>query len=189
MVVTAVSPRVSVARALAQAQLVDSDDRWRHTVGVARRAEYLASTVPVDDHEILLIAAWLHDIGYSPTARETGFHPLDGALYLARLGWPKRVCALVARHSGALFVAGAMGLHDAVAVFPGEQSPAADALTYADQTVGPHGDNVSIQRRVADALQRHGPDSAQARVQHARGPYLMAIAHRVEARLTAFAAA
>lgn len=181
--------RVNVARALAQSLLIDQPARWQHTIAVARRCEQLATAVATQDQEIVLIAAWLHDIGYSGTVRDTGFHPLDGARYLARLGWPARVCALVARHSGAVFVADAMGLHDALAVFPDEQSRASDALTYADQTVGPHGELVSIGWRMADMLTRHGPASPQARVHHAREPYLVAVAHRVEARLGGFAAA
>jgi hypothetical protein len=32
-------------------------------------------------------------------------------------------------------------------------------------------------------LRRHGPDSVNARVHHARGPYLLDVAKRVERRL------
>ena len=35
----------------------------------------------------------------------------------------------------------------------------------------------------SDMLARHGADSAQARVHHVRGPYLLAVAERVETRL------
>ena len=59
----------------------------------------------------------------------------------------------------------------------------ADALTYADQTVGPRGTRLDIHSRLADMLDRHGPDSPNARVHHRRGPYLLAVAERVECRM------
>lgn len=55
--------------------------------GGRNRAAELAVTVPADDRSILIAAAWLHDIGYAPGIQETGFHPLDGGLYLRRAGW------------------------------------------------------------------------------------------------------
>lgn len=56
------SVRVHHARDLAQILLDGQTERWRHTIGVARRAEDLAGTVD-DEAEILISAAWLHDIG------------------------------------------------------------------------------------------------------------------------------
>ena len=48
---------------------------------------------------------WLHDVGYSPDVRVTGFHALDGAVYLRDLGLPPEVVSLVAYHTGAEFEA------------------------------------------------------------------------------------
>ncbi|WP_306750850.1 hypothetical protein [Saccharothrix yanglingensis] len=42
---------------------------------------------------------------------------------------------------------------------------------------------MSVQDRFADVLDRHGPDSPNARAHHLRGPYLLAVAERAEARL------
>src|SRR4051794_6919676 len=98
------------ARDLAERVLAGQPERWRHTIGVARRAEDLASAVPGDDLELLVAAAWLHDIGYAESVRDSGFHPLDGARYLAARLWPPRLNALVAHHSGADFQAEARGL-------------------------------------------------------------------------------
>ncbi len=79
------------ARDLAQTLLLDLPQRWRHTIAVARRAEDLAWMVePDDDPDMLLAAAWLHDIGYARAVIDTRFHPLDGAGYLRRHGWPPR---------------------------------------------------------------------------------------------------
>ncbi|MBM7814676.1 HDIG domain-containing metalloprotein [Saccharothrix algeriensis] len=155
-----------------------------HTASVARRAEELSVTVPAAERDVLVRAAWLHDIGYAEALADTGFHPLDGARHLDRLGWPPRISALVAHHSGARLVAGALGLADRVAAHPQETGPVADALTCADQTVDSRGHRVTVQDRLADMLRRHGPDSPNARVHHLRAPLLIAAVERVEHRLS-----
>ncbi|ONI80879.1 2',3'-cyclic-nucleotide 2'-phosphodiesterase [Saccharothrix sp. ALI-22-I] len=173
------------ARRLAEGLLGEMGNRWRHTVGVAARAAELAVTVPAGDRDVLVAAAWLHDIGYAASVADSGFHPLDGARHLDRSGWPRRVSALVAHHSGARLVAGVQGLGEALDAYPQEDGPVADALTYADQTVDSTGRQVTPAQRLADVLRRHGADSANARVHHLRGPRLLAIAARVERRLSA----
>jgi putative nucleotidyltransferase with HDIG domain len=180
---TATSPRIEVARTVAETLLRDLPERWAHSAGVAGKAEQVAVTVDRVDRELLVVAAWLHDIGYSPRLHHTGFHPLDGASYLRRHGWPGRICGLVAHHSGALFVARARHLGAALGRYLCEQSPVSDALTYADQTTGPGGQPMTVEDRMAEMLARRGPDSVQARVHHVRGPHLRAAAARVERRL------
>ncbi|WP_229795539.1 HD domain-containing protein [Saccharothrix coeruleofusca] len=171
---------VAHARALTEELLAGLPDRARHCAGVAARAAELAPAVPRRDRELLIAAAWLHDIGYAEAVVDTGFHPLDGARYLRRHGWPPRLCALVANHSGARLVARVVGVADGLAEFPQEVSPVADALTYADQTVDSRGRRVAIGQRLADMLRRHGPDSPNARVHDRREPLLLAAADRVE---------
>jgi HD domain len=51
--------------------------------------------------DCLVAAAWLHDIGYAPSVRVTGFHPVDGAFFARREGFDELVVSLVAFHSGA----------------------------------------------------------------------------------------
>jgi putative nucleotidyltransferase with HDIG domain len=172
------------ARDLAQRLLVALPERWRHTIGVARRAERLVGVLASrGEAEALLAAAWLHDIGYAAALRDTGFHPLDGARHLRAEGWPPRIAGLVAHHSAAVWVARARGLAAELGEFAGEDSPVSDALTYADQTVGPNGRAMSVEQRLADMLQRHGPDSPNAAVHDQRVPCLLAAVHRVEQRL------
>ncbi|BCY07356.1 HDIG domain-containing metalloprotein [Actinoplanes sp. L3-i22] len=161
-------------------------NRWLHTTGVAERAAGLAGPLGVDG-DLLTAAAWLHDIGYAEATIGTGFHPLDGADHLTRNGWPVRVAGLVAYHSGARFIAAARGLSELLAAYPDERTVLADALTYADQTVGPDGARVDPAGRYAEMLLRHGPCSWNARVDADRGPYLRGIAHRIE-YLLSFAA-
>ena len=176
---------VSDARGLAKRLLRSrTPERWRHTRGVAKRATELAVTVRPKDGPILIAAAWLHDIGYANALHNTGFHPLDGALYLRDRNWPPQICSLVAHHSGARFIPGRRGLTSLMAEFDFETDPLSDALTYADQTVGPGGRRVTITYRIAEAITRHGPDSPNAQARIDRVPYLLAVAERVEQRLT-----
>ncbi|GAA3635020.1 HD domain-containing protein [Microlunatus ginsengisoli] len=169
-----------LARRLLRKQM---PERWAHTKGVAHRAAQVAVTVPVTDRDVLVASAWLHDIGYTRALRRTGFHRLDGAIYLSRQGWPDRITALVAHHSGARFVPVERGFADQMADFDFEDSPVSDALTYADQTVGPHGRTMTVEYRIAEAISRHGPDSPNARARVDRVPYLLAVADRVQQRL------
>jgi putative nucleotidyltransferase with HDIG domain len=176
--------RWSVERAQALAwELLGDGERYRHSERVAERAQELSITVPAADVDLLISAAWLHDIGYAPSVRSTGFHPLDGARELVRRGADTALARLVAHHSGARSVARARGLEKELAEFVPLLGPVADALTAADQTVGPEGAAMSMEERIRDMLDRHGPDSANARAHAVREPQLRATAARVTARL------
>ncbi len=73
----------SWARDVAQGLLAEAlPRRWAHVQGVAKKAEHVAASLALSD-EALVAAAWLHDVGYAPGVTDTGFHPLDGARYLA----------------------------------------------------------------------------------------------------------
>jgi len=163
--------------------LRDVEQRLPHSAGVAARAGQLAGTVAPRQRQLLIAAAWLHDIGYAPSARVTGFHAFDGAVFLATRGWSPRLCGLVAHHSGAGFSAREMGMADELSRFIHEETALSDALTYADQTTGPDGRPVTPAERMEEMLARHGSSSPQARIHHERGPYLLAVASRVEQRL------
>lgn len=71
------------AEARAKALLGAGSGRWQHVAGVASAAAAAAAD-PVADREaqLLIAAAWLHDIGYAVELAETGIHPLDGARHL-----------------------------------------------------------------------------------------------------------
>jgi len=56
--------------------------RWAHVAGVASAASVDGEALRIDEAELLVAAAWLHDIGYSADLLDTGFHPLDGVRYL-----------------------------------------------------------------------------------------------------------
>jgi hypothetical protein len=57
---------------------------------------------------LLIVSAWLHDIGYAPELAEVNFHPLDGARFLCTQRQDERLCGLVAFHSSALAEAAAL---------------------------------------------------------------------------------
>ncbi|MFI9342362.1 HD domain-containing protein [Streptomyces sp. NPDC052773] len=76
------------AAELAESLLPPLGNRWLHTQAVAARAREASAAVSEADRDLLVAAAWLHDIGYAPELRDTGFHPLDGARHLESLGAP-----------------------------------------------------------------------------------------------------
>ena len=103
--------------------------RWLHVQGVAQRAHSISQALNPDDATYLVAAAYLHDIGYAPALKRTGFHPLDGAYYLCSWG-DDRLASLVAYHSEASFEGRLRGLEPALNAFSREDSVVADALTY-----------------------------------------------------------
>jgi len=164
--------------------ILDSDpDRLAHSKAAARRAEVLTLTVAPEYAPLLVAAAWLHDIGYAPRLRDTGYHPIDGARHLQTIGWPPAICNLVAHHSGARFVASILHLDRQLEAYPFSQDAVSDALTVADQTIGPKGQAMTLDERMSDMLKRHGPDSPNALAHPQREPYIRAAAMRVAARL------
>ena len=157
--------------------------RWVHVQAVAARVAAVALVVR-GDHELVVSAAWLHDVGYAPVLAMTGLHPLDGARFLRDLGADSRLCGLVAHHSGAAIEAELRGLADELnAEFPRERSSTADALWYADLTTGPEGEMLTLEERLAEIAERYGPgDVVTEFVKRAR-PELFAAVRRTEVRL------
>jgi hypothetical protein len=100
---------------------------------------------------------------FSGAADLAGFHPLDGARHLRTPGWAPAICNLVARHSGARFVARVLKLDRELDAYPFSQDAVSDALTVADQITGPHGEAMNPDERISDMLRRHGPHSANGR--------------------------
>ena len=85
---------VAEARELARSLLASAlPRRWAHVQGVACRAEHTAGRLGYRDG-VLAAAAWLHDIGYAPAVKDTGFHPLDGARYLRRRAVDEQIVCL-----------------------------------------------------------------------------------------------
>ena len=147
---------------------------------VAEAAQRVAYRLALDA-DVLVSAAWLHDIGYSEEVSDSGFHPLDGARYLRDLEWRSEVVVLVAHHSAALIEAEERGLQgELLAEFPLEPSPSMDALWYCDMTTGPQGESVSVEERLTEIRERYGPRDVVTRFVDRAQPELVRTTRRVE---------
>ncbi|HEX2894593.1 MAG TPA: HD domain-containing protein [Marmoricola sp.] len=142
--------------ALAKALLApDMQERYWHVAAVASRARSVNQCLARED-SALVAAAWLHDIGYAASVRSTGFHPLDGARYLARSGFDPQVVSLVAFHSAAAVEARLRGLHDELAdEFHPPDRRLLDLLTFCDMTTGPQGQSMTVDDRLEEILARY----------------------------------
>ncbi len=164
------------AEGVAQECLRDLPRRLQHVAGVARRAAEVADAV--DDPEMLVAAAWLHDIGYSAKLATTGFHPVDGAEFLRTEGAPHRLCGLVANHSCACVEARRRGV---LLRWEDEQTPLRDALWWADMSTTPTGEPTNVRSRITEVLSRYGPDHVVSASVAESAPQLIAAAERTEA--------
>lgn len=160
--------------------------RWAHVQGVARQARTLRA-IAGQDADLLDAAAILHDVGYAPDLAKTGFHPLDGAVYLTKLGAPARLVNMVAHHSYALLEAQMRGLDGEMEQFTDERGVVRDALWYCDQTTSPSGDVVTPQARIAEIQHRYGCGSVVTRFISEAAPELLAAVQRTEERVAATA--
>jgi hypothetical protein len=157
--------------------------RWSHVQGVGRKAASIADVVG-DDGELLVCAAWLHDIGYAPNIAATGLHPLDGARYIRDIEHAEdRLCRLVAYHSCAHIEAANRGLSDQLAEFTPIDGLVADALTYCDMTTTPDGEPTDVDSRLAEIVDRYSDGDVVAESIKAAGPEIRAAAGRVSALL------
>lgn len=176
---------VKHARHLAHQLLADTlPRRWAHTVGVAAAAERLASVLAPHNADVIVAAAWLHDIGYAPAVATTGFHPLDGATYIARNAPAlTETVSLIAHHSGALFEAHQRGLQLPFR-FPYESDELA-ILNAADLSTGPDGITVEPAARLAEVLVRYPPEHPVHRAIATSSTILVAQAQMMLAALAA----
>jgi hypothetical protein len=156
--------------------------RWWHTVGVADRARAIGEALEREDAELLVAAAYLHDVGYAPELGKTGFHPLDGARFVREAGH-KRLAGLVAYHSGAGTEAEERGLAVEFSEFEDEQSIVSRALTYCDLTTNADGRPVEAEYRLAEIRDRYGSTSPEARALDRSGSALLDDVHAVKAML------
>lgn len=175
---------VDAARRIAEEHLAEAlPTRWSHVQAVAARAAELAEQLGLPESP-LVCAAWLHDVGYAPALVGCGFHPIDGARFLRRHGWPDEVCDLVAHHSCAVVEAGRRDLGEVLRTeFVDRPGPERDALWMADATTGPDGTRLSLDQRVAEVVARYGPGTLVADCMLAIASELAAAADRTNERI------
>ena len=119
----------------------------------------------------------MHGIGYAPSLKKTGFHPIDGACYLQSCG-RCRLASLVAHHSEAQFETHLRGLLSELDTFPRQCSPLSDAFTYCDITTSPIGQAITFQERIADIFHRYGEEDIVSQAIHQAMPSLfLAVEH------------
>ena len=163
--------------------LAGMPDRWRHSVRAAIQASRWPSLFDHEAQTVLQTAAILHDIGYSPDIVRSGFHALDGAVFLRARGVDEEVVSLVAHHSCAHLEASLRGLSREMTSFPGHRNrKLTDAMTWCDMTSGPTGDEVDIEWRLADIRVRYGPESLVGKFADQAEPHLRAATSRVQER-------
>lgn len=159
-------------------------NRWLHVQQVAEQARRVVDTVPAGDRDLLVAAAYLHDIGYAPSLATTGFHPLDGARWIRDSGPGGRLACLVAHHSCAVHEARVRGLDETLLTeFTSEDSATYDALVFCDMTTGPTGDRVVFEDRIHEIRLRYGPDHAVTVALDSAYPFLASCCERTIGRL------
>jgi hypothetical protein len=168
------------AESAARELLSPLDARWAHTQRVAERAQSFRDVLDGGELDVLLAAAYVHDVGYAPGLVVSGFHPLDGDARYVRDCGHERLAGLVAHHSAADAEADERGLAAALAEFPAEDSLVARALTYCDLTTGPDGDYMDVATRFANIAERLGEDEPIARAVRRDATRLSALVDEME---------
>jgi HD domain len=152
------------------------DDRREHSLAVGRKAQGAAGSVAPALRSDLVVAAVLHDIGYGQV--DTGFHPLDGARYLAGQGFSPVVCNLVVHHSASTLEAEIRGFDRSVYdefAMDRDLGRAHAVLWWADMTTGPQGQDVTVEERLDEIRARYGPGDVVTRfIERARSVLLQA---------------
>ena len=135
-------------------------DRRLHSLAAGRKAASVAKVLPPALRAESIVAATLHDIGYGPPV--TGFHPLDGARYLADCGFSRTVCHLVAHHSSSTYEAEERGInlpaYRDYSAGRDDLGPAHALLWWVDLTTGPQGQDMTVEERLDDIAKRHHGD-------------------------------
>lgn len=169
------------ARELAEELLWGIGTRLAHSRGVVAQVQRAEGILNTPWRSAVSTAAWLHDVGYADELATTGFHQLDGARWLAADAWPTAVCRLVAWHTGAGTEALLRGQEaDLISEFEAPPAIATAVLTWADLTTSPSGTPWTVERRLADILERHPPDSIVHRATLSAWPGLLEAVRTIE---------
>lgn len=171
---------VEEAAHTAESLLAPLRNRWLHVQGVVEKAFRVGEFLEEEDRLYLIVAAYLHDVGYAPSLNRTDFHPLDGAAYIMDTFKNKRLASLIAYHSEAYFEAYLRGYEFALTTFHQEISPVADALTYCDMTTSPTGSTILVEERIAEILSRYGEHESVSQAIHEAAPFLFLAVERTE---------
>ena len=151
-------------------------DRRVHSVTVGLKVAGEAHRLAPELRTTVITAGLLHDIGYGHPA--IGFHPLDGARFLATHGFPLEVCHLVVHHSASTYEARERGIDVAVYgefAVDRDLGKAHQLLWWADMTTGPTGLTVAVGDRLDEIVERYGPGHVVSTFIEKARPLLMRV--------------
>jgi hypothetical protein len=109
----------------------DVPGAWDRSQRAAHQASLAVDALGRPRGEMIIAAAWLHAVGEAPTARSTGFVPVDGAVNLLAQGWPSPIVSLVAHQGQARLIAPAFDAIEELALFERIQGWPSDILDYS----------------------------------------------------------
>ena len=112
----------------------DVPGAWDRSQRAAHQASLAVDALGRPRGEMIIASAWLHAVGEAPTARSTGFAPVDGAVNLLAQGWPSPIVSLVAHQGQARLIAPAFDAIEELALFERIQGWPSDILDYAITT-------------------------------------------------------
>ncbi len=142
----------------------EGSTRLAHMRQAARTAERISRQTGLNlkKAENLITAALFHDVGYSEKLHQTGFHPLDGAAYLAYAGANDEVIEAVLWHSSTSrdiqFLPEINNIYQNFTP-PPESNLTLKGVSYCDFRTSPIGQSFTFGQRIAEFQKRFGPDS------------------------------
>lgn len=166
----------------------EGTDRYLHILGVVQEMKELVSNLKIDSSvkNELIIAAYLHDIGYSHLLNRTKFHPLDGALFAFERKFSKSIVSAVLFHSGAEF--DIKKLHPKYSEFferyrdslTEKDNLFIDLVTICDLHRSPKGEHVSYLERVEEIKDRFGERHNVYLLMEMKHQYFQELMYRVQ---------
>lgn len=167
---------VESAKGLCYAKLEKNPDILNHTLGVVHNCRNLIKvhSLSKQDAELLLTAAYLHDIGHSEDINVTGFYQFDAYKHLLFSGWDLEVCSLVLHHSEARYYPHQKDPEIQSAfkkALPKRLEEVYKLLNLADMTSNSRGEHVSFKERFLDIKNNYGANNPLT--EHASGMQLI----------------
>lgn len=124
-------------------------------------------SLSAENQKKLITAALYHDVGYSNKLKRTGFHPLDGAIFLAYQKTDEEIIEAVLWHSSTIhditFMPEIKAIYDKLPPRP-ENSFLLKAVSFCDFRSSPIGEAFSFGQRINELKSRFGAKSRQSEI-------------------------
>lgn len=151
---------------LAASLFPEGSTRLAHMRRVSEMSTRIARQLklPAEQADKLITAALFHDVGYSEKLKRTGFHPLDGAVFLAHLGVDEEIVETVLWHSSTIhditYLPEIKAVYDKLTPRP-ENSFMLKIVSFSDFRSSPVGEAFSFGQRISELMERYGTESSQ----------------------------